>query len=268
MKAVLFCAMMIAARAAAEEIEPPTASVTVVSNASTLKLTHPMEALNRSLYFRSWIDPFEDKLFSCLLVNNVDAHGVEEVSIGAARIATAESTNYYVSLSTSAVLREVKLQLSLDGELVLMEASKIFYQSSKLSDSVFFPCTDALLKRIGASKRVEARFVEQLEKGTRTVKMVFRPENQGRFRVFSEVFIDNKPYRPAGYAAPAAPAAPTKQASQSPGRLGQGMKMGVPSSIYDGIAAKAAQDWPGNFEMQEYQIKNQVEAYQKLQTVR
>ena len=42
------------------------------------------------------------------------------------------------------------------------------------------------------------------------------------------------------------------------------MKEGVPLTIYNAIAAAAAKEWPGNYEMQLYEIKNQLEAYKKL----
>jgi outer membrane murein-binding lipoprotein Lpp len=41
-------------------------------------------------------------------------------------------------------------------------------------------------------------------------------------------------------------------------------KDGVPIAIYNQIAAGAANKWPGNYEMQDYEINNQVEAYRKL----
>lgn len=43
------------------------------------------------------------------------------------------------------------------------------------------------------------------------------------------------------------------------------MKKGVPSAVYDQIAAEAARRWPGDFTMQEFNIANQIEAWQKLQ---
>ncbi len=42
------------------------------------------------------------------------------------------------------------------------------------------------------------------------------------------------------------------------------MKDGVPLTIYNAIAAGAVQKWPGNYEMQEYEIKNQIESYKNL----
>lgn len=41
-------------------------------------------------------------------------------------------------------------------------------------------------------------------------------------------------------------------------------KEGVPIDIYNSIVAAAGEHWPDNYEMQEYQIKNQVEAYKEL----
>jgi len=42
------------------------------------------------------------------------------------------------------------------------------------------------------------------------------------------------------------------------------MSNGVPAAIYKQIAANAARKWGSDFEMQEYEIKNQIKAYQKL----
>jgi TPR repeat protein len=42
------------------------------------------------------------------------------------------------------------------------------------------------------------------------------------------------------------------------------MKEGVPLSIYNAIATAAAKEWPGDYEMQAYVIKNQIEAFKKL----
>lgn len=39
---------------------------------------------------------------------------------------------------------------------------------------------------------------------------------------------------------------------------------GVPVSIWNEIAATAAKKWPGNFRMQDFDIREQVEAWQKL----
>lgn len=39
---------------------------------------------------------------------------------------------------------------------------------------------------------------------------------------------------------------------------------GVPVAIYNQIAADAVKKWPGDFEMQAYEVKNQVGAYRKL----
>ena len=41
-------------------------------------------------------------------------------------------------------------------------------------------------------------------------------------------------------------------------------KGGMPAAVYDSIAASAAEKWPGNFAMQEYEIKNQVKSYKAL----
>ena len=39
---------------------------------------------------------------------------------------------------------------------------------------------------------------------------------------------------------------------------------GVPIGIYNQIAANAAAKWPSDYDMQAYEIKNQVEAYRKI----
>ena len=47
-------------------------------------------------------------------------------------------------------------------------------------------------------------------------------------------------------------------------RVNPAIKDGVPLTIYNAIAARAVQKWPGNYEMQEYEIKNQIESYKNL----
>jgi hypothetical protein len=42
------------------------------------------------------------------------------------------------------------------------------------------------------------------------------------------------------------------------------LKDGVPISVWNQISAAAAKEWPGDFRMQAYVIKNQTEAWQKL----
>jgi len=42
------------------------------------------------------------------------------------------------------------------------------------------------------------------------------------------------------------------------------MRDGVPIAIYNQITSDAVKKWPGNYEMQAYEIKNQVEAYRQL----
>jgi hypothetical protein len=42
------------------------------------------------------------------------------------------------------------------------------------------------------------------------------------------------------------------------------MKRGVPLAIYNTIAADAVRKWGSDFEMQNYEIGNQIEAYKKL----
>jgi hypothetical protein len=61
---------------------------------------------------------------------------------------------------------------------------------------------------------------------------------------------------------------PQRIDSEGRGRNGPGrivaMKDGIPENIYNSIAAKAAQDWPGDYEEQAYIIRNQVQAYKNL----
>jgi hypothetical protein len=42
------------------------------------------------------------------------------------------------------------------------------------------------------------------------------------------------------------------------------MRDGVPLDVYQQIAARAAQKWPNDYDMQVYEIKEQTSAYQKL----
>lgn len=60
---------------------------------------------------------------------------------------------------------------------------------------------------------------------------------------------------------------PNKQqvrATQPPPAAGGQLKESIPASVYNAIAAKAARDWPNNFTMQAFTIKQEVEAYRKL----
>lgn len=41
-------------------------------------------------------------------------------------------------------------------------------------------------------------------------------------------------------------------------------KEGIPLNVYNQIATDAAKQWPGNYRMQSYEIRTQVEAYKKL----
>lgn len=56
------------------------------------------------------------------------------------------------------------------------------------------------------------------------------------------------------------PQEPIRSPSSPAGRT----KMGVPVHIYNRIAAEAAVKWPGDYNMQEYEVSNQVDAYLKL----
>jgi hypothetical protein len=42
------------------------------------------------------------------------------------------------------------------------------------------------------------------------------------------------------------------------------LKAGIPAGIYDQIHAEAERKWPGDFDMQAYDIEKQVDAYKKL----
>jgi hypothetical protein len=61
---------------------------------------------------------------------------------------------------------------------------------------------------------------------------------------------------------PAGPAGPAPVHGQVAGKLQ--MRDGVPVGVYGQIAADAAKEWPGNYQMQAFVIKRQSEAYRKL----
>jgi hypothetical protein len=42
------------------------------------------------------------------------------------------------------------------------------------------------------------------------------------------------------------------------------MRSGVPVIVYNQIAAAAAREWPGDYNMQEFTIRTQIESYRKL----
>lgn len=67
-------------------------------------------------------------------------------------------------------------------------------------------------------------------------------------------------------AARSAPGGVTQRAVARP--VPVATKAGIPAEVYDQIAADAAKKWPGNFEMQEYTIKGQVESYLNLRSQR
>lgn len=52
--------------------------------------------------------------------------------------------------------------------------------------------------------------------------------------------------------------------TQPASNVRQKMSNGVPSSVYSQIATLAARHWPGNYDMQEYVVRQQIEAYRKL----
>ena len=47
-------------------------------------------------------------------------------------------------------------------------------------------------------------------------------------------------------------------------KVNQAMKEGVPLTFYNAIATDAAKEWPGDYKMQVYVIKTQLEAYKQL----
>lgn len=49
-----------------------------------------------------------------------------------------------------------------------------------------------------------------------------------------------------------------------PSTATDGYKEGIPLSIYNQIAIKAAKEWPEDYSQQEYTIRHEVEAYKKL----
>jgi hypothetical protein len=51
---------------------------------------------------------------------------------------------------------------------------------------------------------------------------------------------------------------------RQPSPLLEPLTSGIPTSVYNSIASDAARHWPGDYEMQEFQIKNQVAAYKRL----
>lgn len=70
----------------------------------------------------------------------------------------------------------------------------------------------------------------------------------------------HRPLAPVGYYAnPYAATAQPRVATPQPRS-----KAGVPENIYNQIASAAAKDHPGDYSTQEYVIRRQIEAYQKL----
>jgi len=47
-------------------------------------------------------------------------------------------------------------------------------------------------------------------------------------------------------------------------RQGQSMRSGVPATVYNQIASDAAKKWPRDYDMQQYEIKKQIDAYLKI----
>lgn len=88
--------------------------------------------------------------------------------------------------------------------------------------------------------------------------MLFELEQRmDRLLIVMEQAATNKPAS-VRYYVPAQPA--TAAQRHSP----QSTRMGIPAAVYQQISTDAARKWPGNYEMQEYEIKEQVSAWKNL----
>lgn len=113
---------------------------------------------------------------------------------------------------------------------------------------------DEFAKQLAAEARDSTK---RVEREASAIDPAWRTEMQIEVAAQFEVFARTNLNKPGQLAARPAQAARPDAA-----------KRGVPAGVYDQIAAEAARKWPGNFEMQEYTIGNQIEAYQKLQGAR
>ena len=140
---------------------------------------------------------------------------------------------------------------------------------------------DKIAKLEARLSEIESRYQALHTKVTNLVEIVVRMTDEDRLgldklmaltvtmdekqkeaqRLFGEfqAALANRSAKQAAAPRPfAAPPQPMARANQGPTRDG------VPLAIYNQIAADAISEWPGNYRMQVYSIKNQVEAYRKL----
>jgi hypothetical protein len=52
--------------------------------------------------------------------------------------------------------------------------------------------------------------------------------------------------------------------SLAPGRTQTTLKEGIPAAVYDQIIRDAQKEWPGDYKMQDFTARNQIESYKKL----
>ncbi len=171
----------------------PSGKVVIQSRPPALELTPEAKRLSASPYFSAWRDAFEDRHYFSLIYNPVAGSGDATLSVGA--IATVENgaTNLAVVISTSAVLVDPKLELSVDDALISLEVTSDALKRGKDDDLVIFPCAEDVLERIANARSVTAKIVAvNSTKAHRVIRREFSKPNIGRFRVFLDVFIAGK----------------------------------------------------------------------------
>lgn len=140
---------------------------------------------------------------------------------------------------------EEKVSGTLDAQLHLIDMLR-----DRDSNSMW-GLTNLVLK-MSEAHRADADFQDGVVK--------FMDDFERRVRVFAADELERQlQARAAQFKAGARPVAP------APGRPAEAVRDGVPLAVWNQIANEAAAKWPGNFEMQEYTIRNQIEAWRKIQ---
>lgn len=100
---------------------------------------------------------------------------------------------------------------------------------------------------------------EELAKIGVTNLMMLRDFRRESSEALQDHIDDTNPHPIARAAALKGPAA--RSAAKMPASA---LIQGIPSSTYNRIKADAEKEWPGDYQMQSFTIRNQVEAYKKV----
>lgn len=195
----VLCAMAAAVPGAEPPIHLPQPR-RVIEKPAAPRLTEEMVRLNASPYFYSWVDAA--RFLYCGLMSNpvVSTNSNLVVGLGAIYLAdnggglVPPSTNSYVTLSTSAILKEPWILLHIDGAIEMLKADSTLFNRGELEDFIMFPCSEELLRRIAGAKSVRLQ-VQATRDGLegRSIDRTLSKVNIGRFQVVVDTFVDRKP---------------------------------------------------------------------------